>query len=303
VSRNILDRYPSGQRGQTVNLLRELRRFKSFSVHQDAQPASARRAVLFSLLVCDGFGFGFLLHVHFISGLPSWSAMRLLLVEDDRALAGVMKRALVEEGYAVDVAGSVLSANEAADLNQYVLVVLDLGLPDGDGAELCRRWRAQGYEFPILMLTARDGRQDRIAGLDAGADDYLVKPFDYGEFAARVRALLRRPRMTRGTSFVVGDVTLDPASHAVWRRGVQVPVTAREFSLLRYLMSRAPDVVERSDLMEQVWDAHYDGLSNTLEVHVASLRRKLDMPGFPTPIDTVRGVGYRMVEAAQVSRR
>jgi DNA-binding response OmpR family regulator len=222
--------------------------------------------------------------------------MRLLVVEDDRALAGVLRRALVEEGYAVDVAGTAADADESVTINDYSLIILDLGLPDGDGAVLCRQWREQGITSHILMLTARDGRKDRIGGLDSGADDYVTKPFDFDEFAARVRALLRRPRAERRPSLEVGDLAVDPVSRSVSRAGVQVALTAREFSLLRVLMFRFPDVVERGELMEQVWDAHYDGLSNTLEVHVAALRRKLDIEGRTSPIETIRGVGYRMVD-------
>jgi DNA-binding response OmpR family regulator len=218
--------------------------------------------------------------------------MRLLVVEDDRALATVLRRALVEEGYAVDVAHRAVTADELVNVNDYSLIVLDLGLPDGDGQELCTRWRAAGNTSHILMLTARDARIDRIGGLDAGADDYVTKPFDYEEFAARVRALLRRPRAERRPNLEVGDLVLDPVTRSVSRAGVQVALTAREFTLLRLLMSRAGEVVERSELMEQAWDAHYDGLSNTLEVHIASLRRKLELPDRATPIDTVRGVGY-----------
>ena len=147
------------------------------------------------------------------------------------------------------------------------------------------------------MLTARDGRRDRIGGLDSGADDYVTKPFDFEEFAARVRALLRRPLAERRPSLQVGDLVVDPVTRSVRRADVQVALTAREFSLLRVLMFRAHEVVERGDLMEQVWDAHYDGLSNTLEVHVAALRRKLDLPGRASPIETVRGVGYRLIDA------
>lgn len=222
--------------------------------------------------------------------------MRLLVVEDDRALSAVLRRALVEEGYAVDVVRTAAAADEAVFVNDYALVVLDLGLPDGDGAELCRKWRDDGLTSHIMMLTARDGRRDRIGGLDSGADDYVTKPFDFEEFAARVRALLRRPRAERRPSIEVGDLVVDPVTRSVSRSGVQVALTAREFSLLRVLMVRFPDVVERGDLMEQVWDAHYDGLSNTLEVHVAALRRKLDLPFRSSPIETVRGVGYRMVD-------
>ena len=229
--------------------------------------------------------------------------MRLLVVEDDRALATVLRRALVEDGYAVDVVPNAAAADEAVSVNDYALIVLDLGLPDGDGASMCRAWRDRGMDAHVLMLTARDGRRDRIGGLDAGADDYITKPFDFEEFSARVRALLRRPRGPRRTPMSAGDVTLDAATRTVWRAGVQVALTTREFSLLRYLLSRAGEVVERGELMEQVWDANYDGLSNTLEVHVAALRRKLDMPGRASPIETVRGVGYRMTDAVAADPR
>lgn len=223
--------------------------------------------------------------------------MRLLLVEDDRALAEVLRRALVEEGYAVDVARTAALADELVSINDYSLIVLDLGLPDGDGAQLCRDWRGDGVAAHILMLTARDARRDRIGGLDSGADDYVTKPFDFEEFAARVRALLRRPTGARATALRAGDIVLDPPTRSVSRCGIHVPLTAREFSLLRLLLVHCGDVVERGVIMEQVWDANYDGMSNVLDVHVASLRRKLDLPGRPTPIETVRGVGYRIVEA------
>jgi two-component system OmpR family response regulator len=146
----------------------------------------------------------------------------------------------------------------------------------------------------VLILTARDATGDKVLGLDAGADDYLTKPFDFAELAARVRALLRRPENARSPQLQVGDIELDPAAHTVRRKGVTVPLTAREFSLLHYLMDRAGEVVTRSDLLDAVWDTHYDGLSNTVDVHVANVRRKLDLPGSPAPIDTVRGVGYRI---------
>jgi DNA-binding response OmpR family regulator len=223
--------------------------------------------------------------------------MRILVVEDDRALAEVVRRGLVEEGHAVDIERSVAGAEAAADINDYALIVLDLGLPDGDGADLCKRLRQRGNDAHILMLTARDDRRDRIGGLDAGADDYVTKPFDFDEFAARVRALLRRPRGARPVTLQAGDIELDPATRSVWRCGIQVALTAREFSLLRYLLTRPGQVVEKNDLLEQVWDAHYDGLSNVVEVHVANLRRKLDLPGKPAPIETVRGAGYRVVDS------
>jgi DNA-binding response OmpR family regulator len=224
--------------------------------------------------------------------------MRLLVVEDDRALATVLRRALADDGYAVDVAHRAMVADEMVSINDYSLIVLDLGLPDGDGQDLCVKWRDAGITSHILMLTARDARLDRIGGLDAGADDYVTKPFDYDEFAARVRALLRRPRAERRPSLAVGDLTLNPATRSVTRANVQVALTAREFTLLRLLLSKAGEVVDRAELMEQAWDAHYEGLSNTLEVHIASLRRKLELPGRPAPIETVRGVGYTIPAAA-----
>ncbi len=220
--------------------------------------------------------------------------MRLLLVEDDAALGKVLVRGLADQGYAVDHATSVASATEAHSVNSYDLIVLDLGLPDGDGVDLCRSFRDAGDQTPVLMLTARDGLSDKVAGLDAGADDYLAKPFAYPELAARVRALLRRPPGMNSPVLEVGDVSLDPAAHTVFRGAIMVPLTAREFSLLDYLMRHSGMVCRREDLLEHVWDANYDGLSNVVDVHIANLRRKLTMPGLDDPIETVRGVGYRM---------
>ena len=146
----------------------------------------------------------------------------------------------------------------------------------------------------MLVLTARDTTGDKVLGLDAGADDYLTKPFDFAELGARVRALLRRPEHARSPLLQVTDIELDPAAHTVRRGGVMVPLTAREFALLHFLMDRAGDVVTRAELLDAVWDAHYDGLSNVVDVHVANVRRKLELPGRPAPIETVRGVGYRI---------
>lgn len=222
--------------------------------------------------------------------------VRLLLVEDDRPLARVLERGLAEEGYAVDVVGTVLNAREQLTVHDYDLAVLDIGLPDGDGLDLCRTIRQRNVGLPILMLTARDGISDKVAGLDAGADDYLTKPFAYPELAARVRALLRRPKDANSPVLEVADVSLDPASHTVWRGAIMVPLTAREFSLLEYMMRHPSAVCSREQLLEHVWDANYDGLSNVVDVHIANVRRKLELPGEPDPIETVRGVGYRMVE-------
>jgi DNA-binding response OmpR family regulator len=228
------------------------------------------------------------------SGACDDEHVRVLLVEDDVSLGAVVQRGLVEEGHAVDHERTLAGAREAARLVSYHLVVLDLGLPDGDGLLFCRELRSTGNAARVLVLTARDSLGDKVIGLDAGADDYLTKPFDFPELAARVRALLRRPEEARAPLLIVSDITLDPAAHTVRRAGVVVPLTAREFALLHYLMDRKGEVVRRTVLLEAVWDANYDGLSNVVDVHVANLRRKLDLPGRPAPIDTVRGVGYRI---------
>jgi DNA-binding response OmpR family regulator len=217
--------------------------------------------------------------------------VRLLVVEDDPALGAVLAGGLREEGHAVDVEGTVAGGDLALSLAEYDVVVLDLGLPDGDGLSLCARLRCVGAATRVLVLTARDALPDRVAGLDAGADDYLVKPFDFPELAARVRALMRRSGTGARPVLAAGRIRLDPAAHRVWHDGVLIPLTAREFALLHFLMARAGEAVSRTELLEHVWDRNYDGLSNVVDVHVAGLRRKL---GDPAAIETLRGVGYRI---------
>lgn len=221
--------------------------------------------------------------------------MKLLLIEDDRRISALVRHGLEAEGFAVETAFDGVDGLWMATEGSYDLIVLDILLPGRNGFQICADLRAAGNWTPILMLTAKDGDLNEAEALDTGADDYLTKPFDFPELAARVRALARRPADARTPVVQAGNIRLDPASHTVWRGNVVVPLTAREFALLHYLLDRKGDVVRRADLLDAVWDANYDGLSNVVDVHVAALRRKLDLPGDPAPIETVRGVGYRVV--------
>jgi two-component system OmpR family response regulator len=221
--------------------------------------------------------------------------VRILLVEDEIKMARAIRRGLEQEGYAVDAVGDGEEALFQATEFDYDAIVLDLMLPGVDGLSVCRSLRSAGRWAPVLVLTARDAVEDRIRGLDAGADDYLVKPFAFGELLARLRALLRRGPGARPAVVEVGDVTLDPASHRVVRAGRAVDLSAREFALLEYLMRRAGEVVTRTQILEHVWDYNYDGLSNVVDVYVGYVRRKLDDPAAANGaafIRTVRGVGY-----------
>lgn len=221
--------------------------------------------------------------------------MRLLLVEDNPKLARSISRGLRAEGYAVDVAADGEAALMHAGVWEYDGLILDVLLPIRDGIDVCRSLRERGSWVPILMLTARDGVDDRIAGLDAGADDYLAKPFDFAELLARVRALVRRAPRERPSRIVRGDLTIDPATHEVVRGTTAVELTAREFAVLEYLARRTGQVVSRTELLEHVWDANYDGSTNVVDVHVARLRRKLQRPSDRgNLIRTVRGVGLML---------
>jgi DNA-binding response OmpR family regulator len=224
--------------------------------------------------------------------------MRVLVVEDETDLADAIARGLRREGYAVDVAYDGDEAVDKAGVNDYDVVCLDLNLPRLDGIEVVRRLRAddRGQPTRVLMLTARDSTRDRITGLDEGADDYLVKPFDFDELKARVRALLRRDAGRSGAVLRVGDIELDSSRHEARRDGHLLPLTPKEFALLRYFMSRAGQVLSQEELLEHVWDENADPFTNTVRVTVMTLRRKLAEAGEGQPIETVVGRGYRLRE-------
>jgi two-component system OmpR family response regulator len=218
--------------------------------------------------------------------------MRVLIVEDEVKIARAIRRGLEHEGYATDVVATGEEAILRATENDYDAVVLDVRIPAPDGFAVCRQMRARNRWAPVLMLTARDSVEDRIRGLDAGADDYLVKPFSFGELLARLRALLRRAPAARPATVQVGDVALDPAAHIVTRAGRPVELSAREFALLEFLMRHAGQVLTRTAMLEHVWDYRYDGDSNVVDVYIGYLRRKLEEPFGAPLIRTVRGVGY-----------
>ena len=220
--------------------------------------------------------------------------MRFLVVEDDDKLRALLSRGLAEEGYAVDVATDGVDAVWRATEHPYDAVVLDLGLPDIDGFAVCRQLRERSRWMPILMLTALDGVEHRVRGLDVGADDYLVKPFAFAELVARLRALMRRGVTPRPARLAVGDLVLDPASRTVARDRRPIDVTAKEFALLEYLMRHPGEVLTRTRLVEHVWDSAYDGDLHVVNVYVAYLRDKIDRPFGRASLETVRGAGYRL---------
>jgi two-component system OmpR family response regulator len=222
--------------------------------------------------------------------------MRVLVVEDEIKMAGLLRRGLAEEGLAVDVAGSGEDALVRAGATDYDAIVLDVMLPGISGFETCRRLREKGTWSPVLMLTARDSVEDRIAGLDGGADDYLTKPFSLGELSARLRALVRRQPNERPTVLEVGDIELDPARRRVARGGTQIALSAKEFSLLETFMRSPGRVLTRFQLLEHAWDYSYEHRSNVVDVYVRYLREKLDRPFGVESIETVRGTGYRLRE-------
>ena len=220
--------------------------------------------------------------------------MRVLIVEDEVKLASLLRRGLREDGVAADVAIKGEDALWMAGATDYDAIVLDVMLPGLDGFEVCRRLRADGVAAPVLMLTARDAVEDRVRGLDTGADDYLTKPFSFDELAARLRALVRRGPLERAVVLQVGDLHLDPSAKRVWRGETDIALSAKELQLLDTFMRRPGQVLDRYQLLEHAWDQAYENRSNVVDVYVRYLREKIDRPFGVESIETVRGTGYRM---------
>jgi two-component system OmpR family response regulator len=220
--------------------------------------------------------------------------MRVLIVEDEVKMAGLIRRGMREEGLAADVAVQGEDALWMAQANEYDALVLDVMLPGIDGFETCRRLRREGVWTPVLMLTARDAVEDRVAGLDGGADDYLTKPFSFAELLARLRALVRRGPVERAAVLEVGDLRLDPATRRVWRGEEEIALSTKEFALLETFMRRPGEVLSRYRLLEHAWEYDYENRSNVVDVYVRYLRQKIDRPFGLDSIETIRGAGYRL---------
>lgn len=220
--------------------------------------------------------------------------MRVLVVEDEVKMAALLRRGLSEEGLAVDVAEAGERALSMAGSTDYDAVVLDVMLPGIDGFETCRRLRRDGVWAPVLMLTARGSLDDRVVGLDGGADDYMVKPFAFAELSARLRALVRRGTVERPPVIEVGDLRLDPGTRQAWRGETEIDLSSKEFTLLETFMRHAGYVLSRSQLLEQAWEYDFEHRSNVVEVYIRYLRRKIDVPFDVVSIETVRGAGYRL---------
>jgi two-component system OmpR family response regulator len=220
--------------------------------------------------------------------------MRVLVVEDQPKMSRLLRRGLQDDGVAADVADKGEDALWMAGSTEYDAIVLDVMLPGIDGFETCRRLRADGVWAPVLMLTARDAIEDRVSGLDAGADDYLAKPFSFAELSARLRALIRRGSVARPVLLELGDLQLDPAARKVRRDGTEIPLSVKEFALLETFMRRPGEVLSRLQLLEHAWDYEYENRSNVVDVYVRYLREKIDRPFGRDSIETVRGAGYRM---------
>jgi heavy metal response regulator len=219
--------------------------------------------------------------------------MRILIVEDEKKIAEFMKRGLREEGYAVDVAYDGVEGQFLARTNTYDLIILDLMLPKLDGISLCKGLRKEGLAVPVIMVTAKDTVEDKVAGLDSGADDYITKPFAFEELLARIRALLRK-KDAPATTLHVDDLMLDLVTHKVTRRGAEITLTAKEYALLEYMMRNAGKVITRTMISEHVWDTDFDTFTNVIDVYINYLRKKIDAGSSKKLIQTVRGRGYML---------
>jgi DNA-binding response OmpR family regulator len=219
--------------------------------------------------------------------------MRILVVEDDRRLSSIIKRGLVEEGYAIDTVYDGEDGEYFAENTSYDLIILDIMLPKRDGFQVCRNLRQKKVNTPILMLTAKDTIEDKVHGLDAGADDYLVKPFAFNELFARIRALLRRESLAKTPKLQVGDLLMDTLSREVWYKSTLIELTNKEYIILEYFMRHPNMVISRTMLENHAWDYEFDSISNLIDVYIRKLRRKIGGDG-DSPIQTVRGAGYRL---------
>jgi DNA-binding response OmpR family regulator len=222
--------------------------------------------------------------------------MRILVIEDERRLCSIIKRGLIEEGYAVDTSYDGEEGEYLAETTPYDLIILDIMLPKKDGIEVCQNLRLKRVNTPILMLTAKDTIEDRVRGLDAGSDDYLIKPFAFNELLARIRALLRREGSSKSSELHIGNLIMDTLSREVWRDQRKIELTSKEYIILEYFMRHPNMVITRTMLEEHAWDYEFDSISNLIDVYIRRLRRKIDENGETSLIQTVRGAGYRLKE-------
>ncbi len=221
--------------------------------------------------------------------------MKILIIEDDKRIATVMQKGLKEEGFTVDITHTAEDGEYMVEENPYDCIVLDLNLPDKDGLQICKKIRDSQNRTPVIMVTARTSLEDRVKGLNTGADDYLTKPFAFSELVARIRAVIRRNTTQKLPNYKLDDLSLDPVKHIVRRDKDEIVLTAKEFSLLEFLLAHQGEVVTRTMILEHVWDYNYDGLSNVVDVFIKTLRKKLKQAGKKTSlIHTVHGVGYKM---------
>jgi DNA-binding response OmpR family regulator len=222
--------------------------------------------------------------------------MRILIIEDDQKLSQALKMGLEKEGYAVDVLNDGEAGERRLEVNHmdYDLLILDLMLPKKDGFQICKDLRERRIVIPIMILTGRDSMEDKILALDSGADDYMTKPFSVAELAARVRALMRRPKETLPSTIKVGDMELNPSTRKVFRQGEEVPLTLKEYGVLEYLMRHPNQVVNRDQILDHVWDFGFNSFSNIVDVHINNLRKKINSEKYENCLETVRGVGYRL---------